>query len=462
MQLVRSDITLRLARWSLYGVIAVVLMFGATLVYTQAVLEPIQAQTEALTDNALPSVKQLSTARDALVRLERELQTYVIAEQDAAAQAVTKGKIENARRDLDVALDAYGDLPQFPGEHQLSVKVDDAVALLDEHLGETLAHPKEPSPAARAAKVEYLSPFVESANVALFRVQVFNIDQAAEQAQKISSLKKRSRAISLGLSGGSLLGALFAAWLVLRSARRQAKLAADHEALLVTRATELEAFAGRVAHDLKNPLGALALRLALMKQERCADLAKQQAHVDKAVLQIARIDRLIEGLLAFARAGASPPPGAHAPLHEVMEEVVEELRPAAQLAHAELRVEPFSPREVACTPGALLSVLSNLVGNAVKYIGEGGPEREIVVHVDDRDDGVCVEIADTGPGIPADAEGRVFLPFVRLGSVQPGIGLGLATVKRIVEAFGGRVGVRSVFGEGSVFWFELPKAESAA
>jgi signal transduction histidine kinase len=73
---------------------------------------------------------------------------------------------------------------------------------------------------------------------------------------------------------------------------------------------------------------------------------------------------------------------------------------------------------------------------------------------------VRVEIADNGRGIPADRQDAIFDPFVRLSpdARRPGFGLGLATVKRIAEAYGGRVGVISTEGVGSCFWFELPTA----
>jgi signal transduction histidine kinase len=75
---------------------------------------------------------------------------------------------------------------------------------------------------------------------------------------------------------------------------------------------------------------------------------------------------------------------------------------------------------------------------------------------------VRFEVRDTGPGLDPGTEGQVFRPFVRrAGAEVQGIGLGLATVKRTVEAYGGDVGVRSTKGVGSTFWVELPSAPSA-
>jgi signal transduction histidine kinase len=104
----------------------------------------------------------------------------------------------------------------------------------------------------------------------------------------------------------------------------------------------------------------------------------------------------------------------------------------------------------------LSSLISNLAHNAIKYIGEGA-ERRITIRVLDRDAILRFEVEDTGPGLPPGFEQVVFQPYIRArGSLQPGFGLGLATVKKAVEAHGGRVGVRSQVGRGCLFFFELP------
>ncbi|MGZ6089349.1 MAG: sensor histidine kinase [Polyangiales bacterium] len=422
---------------------AVVISFFATVVFAQWVLEPIEARSTALTANALPSIKHLVAARSALTRMESSLR----------ANAASEAEVQSARRNLDAELAAYRALPQFPGEGELILEVDQAVALLDEHLGQGIDQPG-------LARFEAMLPFIERTDKAIGRLQMFNIDHGHDEATQIALSQQRSRTLATILTLTSLFTAVVASVLVLRLAKREERTAALHEELLVARATELEAFAGRIAHDLKNPLGALTMRLAVLQVRDRLAPEKLREHIDKAVRQVERMDHLIEGLLDFARGGANPPPGAHVQLRDVVDEVVAEQLPVAQAANTELRVDPFAPCEVACTPGALGRVLSNLLGNAVKYVAQGHkPVRQVLVHVKDRDQSVCIEVEDTGPGLPESSAERVFLPLVRLERTStPSAGIGLATVKRIVEAFGGRVGVRSVLGAGSVFWFEIPKA----
>jgi len=106
----------------------------------------------------------------------------------------------------------------------------------------------------------------------------------------------------------------------------------------------------------------------------------------------------------------------------------------------------------------LASVLGNLVRNAVKYGEPDDCRIEVRASVRDNDT-MRIEVVDSGPGIPADMLDTIFLPYVRGPTAgRQGLGLGLATVKRLVDAHGGSVSVHSEIGCGSTFAFELPLA----
>jgi signal transduction histidine kinase len=111
-----------------------------------------------------------------------------------------------------------------------------------------------------------------------------------------------------------------------------------------------------------------------------------------------------------------------------------------------------------CSAGALTSMVSNLVRNAIKYIG-GAPVRRVKVACKVRPSSVLIEVEDTGPGLPVGIEATVFEPYVRGSSARdkPGLGLGLATVRRLAQGHGGRAGVTSRPGVGCTFWVELPR-----
>jgi signal transduction histidine kinase len=111
--------------------------------------------------------------------------------------------------------------------------------------------------------------------------------------------------------------------------------------------------------------------------------------------------------------------------------------------------------EAYCDRERTLQVLSNLVGNAIKFCKKG----KIVIDCTEQEADVLLAVHDTGPGIPADQLDKIFAP--RWHTLQPGregTGLGLAIAKSLVEAQGGRIWVESEVGRGSSFFFTLPRA----
>jgi signal transduction histidine kinase len=104
----------------------------------------------------------------------------------------------------------------------------------------------------------------------------------------------------------------------------------------------------------------------------------------------------------------------------------------------------------------ITSIAQNLVRNATQYMGSAAVRR-IVVRGKARPSVVRLEVEDTGPGIPLEIQSSVFEPFVRGAQERAGgVGLGLATVKRLAEAHGGAVGLESTVEVGTLFWVELP------
>ena len=248
-----------------------------------------------------------------------------------------------------------------------------------------------------------------------------------------------------------------AAWLV----HRHQRIVAQVRLLEQERALELEQFSARVAHDIVSPLAPVAIGARFLA-EKLRDDPQAQRAAELMRRSLDRVALIVDDLLRFARAGARAEPGEAADLQLVMEALREELLPAAQQSGIALTFEPAPRVQVACAEGAILVVLQNLIRNAIKYIGEG-PRRLIVARAVLVASGVRLIVQDSGPGIPAGMELSVFDPYVRApGAREPGIGLGLATVKRIVEAHRGRVGVSSEPRKGATFWVDLPLAAKVA
>ncbi|HEX4621429.1 MAG TPA: HAMP domain-containing sensor histidine kinase, partial [Myxococcaceae bacterium] len=210
-------------------------------------------------------------------------------------------------------------------------------------------------------------------------------------------------------------------------------------------------------HDIVNPLGTALLGVD-MAQRMAGEPSRAKEVLNRARRSLVHANQLVAGLLEFARAAARPAPGARADVPAVLQELAQELEPGATEAGVQLAFDLPPGCAAATSASCLTSLVSNLARNAIKYIGDG-PVRTVTVRCVPKADRIRFEVEDTGPGLPSGLGLAVFEPYVRGPNTgKPGIGLGLATVKRIAEAHGGSVGVRSAPGKGCLFWFELPAA----
>jgi signal transduction histidine kinase len=287
----------------------------------------------------------------------------------------------------------------------------------------------------------------------------FNRAGAADALVELDALQRGTERLQWGVrTAGLLLLIGCGVWGGRRIARYETDLSA-YARDLEQRNRDLDAFAGRVAHDLKNALGPIVMTPAMLRQS--------SERPDK-VLQIAdRTERcsrkataVIDALLAFSRAAQGTGSEESGALRPVVRNVVEELAPLAARLEASIEVEDIPDVHLRCSPGLLHIVLANLCGNAVKYL-EGQTERRVRVSARGEGSSCRIEVEDSGPGIPKDALGKIFQPFFRVeGTRVPGAGIGLATVRRIVDARGGRIEVASVEGRGSRFIVWLPIAQA--
>jgi signal transduction histidine kinase len=248
-------------------------------------------------------------------------------------------------------------------------------------------------------------------------------------------------------------------FLVMRQSRRHRAVVDAYTRFQEARANELEQFAGRVAHDIRNPLSAVQMTAELALSST-ADTAIKGS-LARILRSLARANAITSALLEFARSGAQPDPGARTDPAEVLRDISGAISTEAEQLHVDFRIEAVPPVLVACSTGVYLSLIGNFLRNAMKHMGDS-TTRRIVVRV--RDEGTCVrtEVTDTGPGIAAQSLPSLFDPYFRGAHDRgtEGLGLGLATVKKLAEGHHGCVGVASEPGTGSTFWFTLPRAGS--
>jgi PAS domain S-box-containing protein len=221
-----------------------------------------------------------------------------------------------------------------------------------------------------------------------------------------------------------------------------------HEDLLAT-----------VSHDLRNPLSTVLMaanQVELLADQGALDpSAKKPARIiAKAVEQMTR---LVSDLLDLSKLKAGQPLPLHLERHDAVElihESLEQFEAVAKMHRLDLTTTAAAPIHVLCDRDRIQQVLSNLLGNAMKFTGGGG---ELSVHAQAAAGEVIFSVKDTGIGISDERITHIFDAYWQFDSQQKrGAGLGLSISKAIVVAHGGRIWVDSAVGAGSIFHFALP------
>jgi signal transduction histidine kinase len=241
---------------------------------------------------------------------------------------------------------------------------------------------------------------------------------------------------------------LVATWRLVRRETEMARLKAD--------------FVANVSHDLKTPLSLIRMFAETLEMGRVGDDAKRQEYYHVMTREAERLSRLIDNVLDFSRIESGRRrydlvPTAVEPL--VRETLAAFEYPLGQQGfQVEVTVAPDLP-EVPMDADAVGQALANLVDNAVKY---SGARRVLRVDAHLAGGGLALVVADEGIGIPREEQARIFEKFYRAGRSETqgrrGSGVGLALVRHVAEAHGGRVTVESRPGEGSRFTLWLPLA----
>lgn len=215
-----------------------------------------------------------------------------------------------------------------------------------------------------------------------------------------------------------------------------------------------------VSHELKTPLSVVRMFSEMLLTGRVRDEAKQRQYLETILRESERLTGLIENVLDFSaiERGKEVYQFREGDLQDVVARAADAFR-ARHEQVVKVRLEEGLPRARYDEQGMML-VLMNLLDNAAKY---GEPPIEIAIEHGRRH--LYVRVRDHGPGIPAEHHKRVFDRFFRLrkpGSSVRGSGIGLALVKRIVEAHGGKVWVETPEGPGALVCFSLPSVAGSA
>ncbi|HEY3594361.1 MAG TPA: HAMP domain-containing sensor histidine kinase [Polyangiaceae bacterium] len=441
------------ARWLTLCVLGILTVFAVNIWYSRKITTQVDGLVNAISQNSAASVVYLATVTES-IRLTS--MRAALARPESASD--DRASIERSLTALDESFRAYRQTDDYPGERELYLNAEAQHGPLVSALERAMATVTDPQEHA-----ESLARLGRTANDYAATIQALsqlNAGEIGKEGTSITEVRHRARAVSSALRIVMVVLAIVGILLSWITSRQHIALVESNERLAEDRAQELEMFAGRVAHDLRAPLSVIELKSAVADRSDSIDTMRSALQVIKK--QGRRMQEIIDALLSFAQAGALPEPAICPNVAEVVKDVVGDAQSTSAGAGIEFVADQVRPVAAVCSARVLAIVLTNLVGNATKYIGAGsGGVKRVTLRTRENGSMLKFEVEDTGPGLPSGKEQAVFEPFVQLSRGSGGIGLGLATVKRLIEAHGGLVGVTSATGSGCTFWFELPMATTA-
>ncbi len=233
---------------------------------------------------------------------------------------------------------------------------------------------------------------------------------------------------------------------------------AERTARLRETVTELEAFSYSLSHDMRGPLRSIQ-SFAQLVLEDCGPSvgAPGREYLQRVVASAQRLDRLINDVLAYSRVSREEIKVEAVNVDKLVRDIIHERR-ELQEPNAEVEIAG-SLLPMLGSEASLTQCLTNLLGNAVKFVARG-VHAHVRVHCEAVDSQVRLWIEDNGIGIEPEWQSRIFDIFQRSHNSRDyeGTGIGLAIVRRAVERMCGQVGVESAPGHGSRFWLQLPRA----
>ena len=429
-----------------------------------------EAKERALSSGAKDFLNKPIDATEALLRVHNLLETRVLYTQQRHAREAAE-LLAEASRVLNASLDAATAVAQLARLVVPRLAECCAVDLFDAEgaVRAAAAH----ADAGQEARLRSVSPgddgaLAEEARVVGDHEAAALLGGCPAEAVVVIPLRAAGRAVGRMVLGRTRPGARFGGQEVALAEElgRRAAMAVENARLFgeARAATEARQHTlAVVAHDLRNPLTAIRMdaeMLCSMLRPSVGDFERES--LDRIVAITGRMDALIQDLLEVSRMDrgtlalelAARDPAA------LLAEAADGLQPLAAAHGLRLRVEAADALPRVLADGErVVQVVSNLVGNAVKFTPKGGA---VTLACAAGEGEVRFSVADTGPGIPPEQVPHIFGAFWQARHAdRRGLGLGLSIARGLVEAHGGRIWVESEPGHGSRFVFTLPLADGA-
>jgi len=414
-----------------------------------------QFEVKAISEYALNSTELASRLSRNLYKKRLLIEAHIF-EKDSINMQKIEGELVGIDAVIADTSRAYGPIALAQGERAAWQQLQSDIANVQPSLDSALDLSRINKDQEAQSVMKAIEAPLEKLNDDTDTLVRINRVRAEEEVDAIKGLQFEALVVQIALTVAWTAFALLTARLVLRLLRERERQMREATTMLEERNRELDAFAGRVAHDLRGPLTTINLASSMLDNQRLAH--EVAAPLRRGVNQM---ETIIKDLLALSRISAQTM-DANCQTTEVVAPLEEDLRPKVEAVAGELNVQ-ITPAVVRCNPGLLRQVLWNLAENAVKY---RRPEVKLHVAIQGRliSDAYEFSVSDNGTGMsPADAR-QAFEPFFRGEQVKgiPGSGLGLSIVKRAVEASGGSVLVSSKPGEGTIVKIQLPLAAAKA
>ena len=443
------------------GFVLVVVLLAATTVFTLWSERRTNERTNVLAQQALERAALIGRIRVDAVTLEAAVEKHIRAPDDPSSK-LAEDEMDDALEDIRLAVAEYTqDLPH--GEKVIWARFKEGCESLAAQVRKVRTYSsRREAERARKALEERIRPQTDAVDDLAAQLSQENADVTRSLLGQVEQLRVQSTAAGVLVA---LLAVIVALVVMLRVRRvighQEATIQSQlHE--LDRRNRELDAFASRVAHDLVSPLGPLRGYLTLLKRSPAAQDASTREMLDSVEHGARRATELVEALLRFCRAGKQGDTQI-AELDTAVTSILLEIDQIATRDGVSLERSVETAVRVAVPLQLLQSVAQNILSNAVKYTA-GRPDPKVTVRVFKERGDAVLEVTDTGIGMSDSTVRSLFQPFFRApeARVLPGHGLGLATIRRIIDAYGGTIGVRSGLGAGTQVVVRFPLASEPA
>ena len=426
-----------------FGSIVAVLLLTQIMGYLRS--RELYRSVDLVADNALSSIRLVQRMEIDIER-QRILVDRHIIEQEVGSRAQTEKQIAAAKADYAATASEYAPLATLGGEARAWLRLQADVASVEAPTAGVLELSRRNLDTEARQALSALEPRFTTMERDVDELIEINQREAIEVLARMKAMQRDETGVRLALALLAASITVVLGFSVTRRVIRAEQQLEQHAAELEFRNRELDAFAGRVAHDLRGPLSTIGLAASRLFER----VPQEEGAVAVFRRGMQRMEGLIEDLLTLSRIDAEAP-GAVCRAESVAPTLEADLGPRVREVDGLLRVQ-MDPARVRCSEGLLRQVVWNLGENAVKY---RRPDVRLSIEMTGRATSQAYElrVTDNGPGMSPEEVRRAFEPFFRGEQARsvPGTGLGLAIVKRIVEASGGTISVDSQPGRGTTF-----------